>query len=88
VRDQIARQGNAMIVCDAHDVAVLWAASIAAWRLGGSGYSGDSNGDSSSSGKCDTRVTLLRWGGVMGVCDGDKARAHGADNAGAGATAE
>jgi len=77
-----------MMACDAHNVAAPWAASVAVWRLGRSGHSGDGDGDSGSSCKCNMRVALLRQGGAMGACDGDEVGVYAADNTSADVTAE
>jgi len=69
------------------NVAVLWAASIAVWCLGGGGHSG--GGDNGSSSDSDARGRIAGAGrNGMTVCDGNKARVHTADNAGTSATAE
>ena len=68
-----------------HDVAVPWAASVAAWRLGGSGHSGDGDGDGDNSGggECDTGGRIAKAGR-----GDDEVRVCAADNAGTDATAE
>jgi len=76
-----------------NDVAVQWATSVAVWCLGGGGYSGGGNsggnGNNGSSSDSNTRGCITRTGhnGIR-VWDGNEARVHMANNAGAGTMAE
>jgi len=69
------------------DVAVPWAASVAAWCLG-SGHSGNGNGNGGGGGECDTRGHIAKVGRGDDGVDDDKVRVCAADNAGTDATAE